>query len=148
MSKDDFRHTVYLPLGFILAIIPVHYPTPIPDPVNIVPIRTVYILNHVHMPCGGMLWFPYRFDWEIDIGIPVQSAVSLVGGETLSSCTSTYLILIMALSNILMPTSHPVTSPHVEPFIHNLVSAGIECPGTRSGARVQDLISQSHRPSS
>jgi hypothetical protein len=82
MSKDDFRHTVYLPLGFILAIIPVHYPTPIPDPVNIVPIRTVYILNHVHMPCSAIVWFPYRLGRELDIGIPVHSAGFFAGRAT------------------------------------------------------------------
>jgi hypothetical protein len=54
------------------------------------------------------------------------------------------LILIIALSFILIPISHPTTSLHADPFRFNLVSAGIECPGMRSGARVQARISQFH----
>jgi hypothetical protein len=56
--------------------------------------------------------------------------------------------LIIALSFILNPTSHPTTSAHADPFKLNLVSAGIECPGMKSGARVQARIPQFHSPDS
>jgi len=54
---------------------------------------------------------------------------------------------MIALSFILIPISHPITSLHADPFKFNLVSAGIECPGIRSGARVQARMSQFHSSS-